>query len=960
MRLGPTGCPKRVQGQVKELTRTAQPERVRDRCLTLGLALPEKPSLPAPGPSPGPPLRLVRPAPAGDLAGGPIRILNVATKCVTRDQLIAAFAPFCGDGTLFVPARMTIEVGAQVKVKLAIKSGDTVFEGGGELREVHKGTDGAFGREGVLVRIAHLDAANRSVWDEMRALKRNQPPGYKAPSPPRQTMALGAMDQTASQAAHKKVVDQGSKTAAARPAPKAPVPQSPLTPVTPAPVVPAAAAPAQVTPAPVVPASLTTPAPVAIPAPSPPKVPPLRSFPVGSAKAGPAALTPSGLAAGAPIPASPSPPGPGPAASAKPAEVTPPPWMAPPLRKPQDRPQDRPQDKTPRPIAPITPITPISKASPAPQAKSHHHASSDTDTEPTVASAPPAAADLAFEDKTVRRTAEEVGLTDDAPAPVASTLASAARVTGALEQRTPGSPFQLPANPFSELTTNALNFFVEATLTEEDVGVPNPADPSDFAEEELDSLTEDDSSGLDSAAPDDAAAPLPEPPPPPLPVLFVAPGRPPVAPAPTALAGSAARPAPAAAVAAPAPLAEVPGGVPSPLARLIHEQLSPSAPQPASEEPSPSWEGEGAETNLRRGEADVDRTGKSVPSVANGRIAALTAMVPPRLRRPILTVSTATLGLLAGYLLWGGTPPRQGPAPAATQAVAGPIAGAPATPPATAIGATAAAPAPPAPATGATPAAPPASAPAAAAPAAPAPAAPVAVSPTPNPERPASTQPAAAPAPAAKPAAAKPALVVPAPAAAATNPPIAPVGGAPGRCYARVDSTPVGATVRLGRKKLGKTPLAQVGIPCGSVALTIERSRYAPVTETLAATSGQVAAIAPRLERPRAKLTVTSAPDGATIRLNGIAAGKTPKVLTVARFETARLTVGDGKWRQTVYVRKPEVKVHAALGGAPAKAPSASAATKTPALAAKPVASTANKPVSAASPAAKPAGKAYR
>jgi hypothetical protein len=184
--------------------------------------------------------------------------------------------------------------------------------------------------------------------------------------------------------------------------------------------------------------------------------------------------------------------------------------------------------------------------------------------------------------------------------------------------------------------------------------------------------------------------------------------------------------------------------------------------------------------------------------------------------------------------------------------------------------------------------------------------------------------------------------------------------------------------VRLGRKRLGKTPAAQLSIPCGAVALTIERSRYTPVTERVEAASDRMATIATRLERPRAKLTITSSPEGASIRLNGLNVGRTPKTLSVARFETARLAVGDGKvWRQTLYVRKPDVSLNAPLGGAAAKGttPPVAAAKAPPPAAravalapppAKPAPAPAPRPAAAPTPkpapkpAAKPVGNIFR
>ncbi len=90
-------------------------------------------------------------------------------------------------------------------------------------------------------------------------------------------------------------------------------------------------------------------------------------------------------------------------------------------------------------------------------------------------------------------------------------------VSAAPGQRTPGSPLTLPANPFSNIDTAALSFFVECTLTEDNDGTFSWDDGAEPMPPE--SLLEDDEPEIVAVVPPAPPPALPLPLPPPMPAL---------------------------------------------------------------------------------------------------------------------------------------------------------------------------------------------------------------------------------------------------------------------------------------------------------------------------------------------------------------------------------------------------------------------------------------------------------
>jgi len=90
----------------------------------------------------------------------------------------------------------------------------------------------------------------------------------------------------------------------------------------------------------------------------------------------------------------------------------------------------------------------------------------------------------------------------------------------------------------------------------------------------------------------------------------------------------------------------------------------------------------------------------------------------------------------------------------------------------------------------------------------------------------------------------------------------------------KLDSIPTGATVKLGKAVLGKTPLLIPLLPVGEVALSLEYPAWPAVAYQAVITENQEAAATVRL--PHGKLTVDSFPAGAIVVLAGKAYQKTP------------------------------------------------------------------------------------
>jgi hypothetical protein len=172
--------------------------------------------------------------------------------------------------------------------------------------------------------------------------------------------------------------------------------------------------------------------------------------------------------------------------------------------------------------------------------------------------------------------------------------------------------------------------------------------------------------------------------------------------------------------------------------------------------------------------------------------------------------------------------------------------------------------------------------------------------------------PVAAP-PAEPPVAAATAAPAPAPAPAPTAAVPAPASGR--HCRARITSRPSGATVMLGDRRLGTTPLDSGEVDCAST-FTLSRPRYNTATAQLSDAKDGGEALLVKLNRPPAELALSSSPAGAQFKVNRASAGQAPRTVPVSRYERVSIEAtlaGHRKWQKTLYVTAATTKIEAVL-----------------------------------------------
>jgi hypothetical protein len=162
-----------------------------------------------------------------------------------------------------------------------------------------------------------------------------------------------------------------------------------------------------------------------------------------------------------------------------------------------------------------------------------------------------------------------------------------------------------------------------------------------------------------------------------------------------------------------------------------------------------------------------------------------------------------------------------------------------------------------------------------------------------------------------------PAMIPPAQVEEAAEDPAAPSEAAPAHpatCQVKLLSQPSRVEVWSGDRRIGRTPISRLSIPCGT-ALTLTRTRYQTASlQVPAQPGGTPTELSVRLLRPTARLDVTSAPSGAEVRIRGQIVGHTPATLTVSRYDSMVLEVRApnlAPWKKRLYIRKPEMAVQA-------------------------------------------------
>lgn len=101
-----------------------------------------------------------------------------------------------------------------------------------------------------------------------------------------------------------------------------------------------------------------------------------------------------------------------------------------------------------------------------------------------------------------------------------------------------------------------------------------------------------------------------------------------------------------------------------------------------------------------------------------------------------------------------------------------------------------------------------------------------------------------------------------------------------------IDSTPPGASVTVDGASVGKTPIIDLPLPKGEHQLQLEEARHLPLAQTLQVTGRNIQQnIALEMVPAWAMVTIDSVPSGASILLDGEAAGTTPATAEVLQGE---------------------------------------------------------------------------
>ena len=131
----------------------------------------------------------------------------------------------------------------------------------------------------------------------------------------------------------------------------------------------------------------------------------------------------------------------------------------------------------------------------------------------------------------------------------------------------------------------------------------------------------------------------------------------------------------------------------------------------------------------------------------------------------------------------------------------------------------------------------------------------------------------------------------------------------PGRLS--VNSQPNGAKVLIDDEPIGETPLSDVPVEAGEHSLQIRGMRYLPLEQTLLVTGRNIQQhLEFVLEPAWAEITVDSLPQGATILVDGEAAGTTPVVLEILQGERQLILQKEGfaHWQEVLTITASEAQ----------------------------------------------------
>jgi hypothetical protein len=111
------------------------------------------------------------------------RLLRVVTRCATRVEFLATFDRFVDETSVFVATHQPRPLGAKLPFAIALRDGEAVLRGEGEVIESQVDTAGPLRRPGMRLRLLRLDGPSQEVHRELLHRKRH-PTGTLTGIPP--------------------------------------------------------------------------------------------------------------------------------------------------------------------------------------------------------------------------------------------------------------------------------------------------------------------------------------------------------------------------------------------------------------------------------------------------------------------------------------------------------------------------------------------------------------------------------------------------------------------------------------------------------------------------------------------------------------------------------------------------------------------------------------------------------
>jgi Tfp pilus assembly protein PilZ len=103
-----------------------------------------------------------------------VKGLKIVTRCVTVDELVAAFAKFCTPTTCFIPTKDRRRIGIETLFSLRLADGTVAVRGLCVVRHVWMTGENPFGRTGIQVQVIRISDDTKDVYERMVARRAPQ------------------------------------------------------------------------------------------------------------------------------------------------------------------------------------------------------------------------------------------------------------------------------------------------------------------------------------------------------------------------------------------------------------------------------------------------------------------------------------------------------------------------------------------------------------------------------------------------------------------------------------------------------------------------------------------------------------------------------------------------------------------------------------------------------------------